>query len=185
MPVASNLLNRDFTPGEHNRVWVSDITYIPTRQGWVYLAGIKDLHSREIVGFSLAERMDTGLVLAALMKAVRFHRPPVGLILHSDRGSQYCSAAYQKKLRAYGLVCSMSKKGDCYDNAPMESFWGLLKNELVHRKSYRSQAEAITDVTEYIEFFYNRQRRQAALGYLSPAAFVRSGMMKPKLPIAA
>ena len=185
LPVASNLLNRDFTPGEHNRVWVSDITYIPTRQGWVYLAGIKDLHSREIVGFSLAERMDTGLVLAALMKAVRFHRPPVGLILHSDRGSQYCSAAYQKKLHAYGLICSMSKKGDCYDNAPMESFWGLLKNELVHRKSYRSQAEAITDVTEYIEVFYNRQRRQAALGYLSPAAFVRSGMMKPKLPIAA
>ena len=180
-----SLLNRDFTPGEHNRVWVSDITYIPTRQGWVYLAGIKDLHSREIVGFSLAERMDTGLVMAALIKAVCLHRPPVGLILHSDRGSQYCSAAYQKKLRAYGLVCSMSKKGDCYDNAPMESFWGLLKNELVHRKSYRSQAEAITDVTEYIEVFYNRQRRQAALGYLSPAAFVRSGMMKPKLPIAA
>ena len=108
LPVASNLLNRDFTPGEHNRVWVSDITYIPTRQGWVYLAGIKDLHSREIVGFSLAERMDTGLVMAALIKAVCLHRPPVGLILHSDRGSQYCSAAYQKKLRAYGLVCSMS-----------------------------------------------------------------------------
>jgi putative transposase len=130
LPIAPNLLDRNFAPGEHNRVWVSDITYIPTRQGWVYLAGIKDLHSREIVGFSLANRMDTGLVLDALMKAARFHRPPVGLILHSDRGSQYCSAAYQEKLRAYGLVCSMSKKGDCYDNAPMESFWGLLKNEL-------------------------------------------------------
>ena len=159
LPVAPNLLNRDFAPGEHNRVWVSDITYIPTRQGWVYLAGIKDLHSREIVGFSLAERMDTGLVLAALMKAVRLHRPPV-----SDRGSQYCSVAYQKRLRSYGLVCSMSKKGDCYDNAPMESFWGLLKNELVHRKSYSLQAEAITDISEHIEVFYNRQRRQAALG---------------------
>ena len=166
-------------------MWVSDITYIPTRHGWVYLAGIKDLHRREIVGFSLAERMDTGLVMAALIKAVCLHRPPVGLILHSDRGSQYCSAAYQKKLRAYGLVCSMSKKGDCYDNAPMESFWGLLKNELVHRKSYSSQAEAIADIAEYIDVFYNRQRRQAALGYLSPAAFVRSRLMKPKLPIAA
>ena len=185
LPVAPNLLNRDFTPGELNRVWVSDRTSIPTRQGWVYLAGIKDLHSREIVGFSLAERMDTGLVMAALIKAVCLHRPPVGLILHSDRGSQYCSAAYQKKLRAYGLVCSMSKKGDCYDNAPMESFWGLLKNELVHRKSYSSQAEAIADIAEYIDVFYNRQRRQAALGYLSPAAFVRSRLMKPKLPIAA
>ncbi len=180
LPVAPNLLNRDFAPGEHNRAWVSDITYIPTRQGWVYLAGIKDLHSREIVGFSLAERMDTGLVLAALMKAVRLHRPPV-----SDRGSQYCSVAYQKRLRSYGLVCSMSKKRDCYDNAPMESFWGLLKNELVHCKSYSSQAEAITDITEYIEIFYNRQKRQAALGYLSPAAFVRSGRLESKLLIAA
>ena len=180
LPVAPNLLNRDFAPGEHNRAWVSDITYIPTRQGWVYLAGIKDLHSREIVGFSLAERMDTGLVLAALMKAVRLHRPPV-----SDRGSQYCSVAYQKRLRSYGLICSMSKKRDCYDNAPMESFWGLLKNELVHCKSYSSQAEAITDITEYIEIFYNRQKRQAALGYLSPAAFVRSGRLESKLLIAA
>lgn len=129
--------------------------------------------------------MDTGLVLAALTKAVRLHRPPVGLIPHLDRSSQYCSAAYQEKLRSYGLVCSMSKKGDCYDNAPMESFWSLLKNELVHRKVYGSQVEVITDIREYIEVFYNRQRRQAALGYLSPAAVVRSGMMGPKLPIAA
>jgi putative transposase len=140
LPVAPNLLNRNFAPGERNRVWVSDITYIPTSQGWVYLAGIKDLHSREIVGFSLSTRMDTGLVLDALTKAVRFHRPPVGLILHSDRGSQYCSASYQKKLNSYGIICSMSRKGDCYDNAPMESFWGLLKNELVYRKTYYSQA---------------------------------------------
>ena len=185
LPVAPNLLSRDFAPGGRNRVWVSDITYVPTRQGWVYLAGIKDVHSREIVGFSLSGRMDTGLVLEALTKAVRFHCPPAGLILHSDRGSQYCSAAYQEKLRMYGLVCSMSRKGDCYDNAPMESFWGLLKNELVHHKKYDSQAEAIADITEYIEVFYNRQRRQAALGYLSPAAFVRNGLAEPKLPIAA
>ena len=184
MPVAPNLLNRDFTPGARNRVWVSDITYIPTQQGWVYLAGIKDLHSREIVGFSLSVRMDTNIVLQALKSAMHFHRPPTGLILHSDRGSQYCSAVYQAKLKAYGLICSMSRKGDCYDNAPMESFWGLLKNELTHRKRYSSQAKAIADVTEYIEVFYNRQRRQAALGYLSPAAFVRNGQQEQKLSLA-
>ncbi len=185
LPIAPNLLERHFTPGACNRVWVSDITYIPTRQGFVYLAGIKDLHSREIVGFSLSERMDTRLVLDALVKAVHTHRPSTGLILHSDRGSQYCSAAYQETLRKYGLVCSMSKKGDCYDNAPMESFWGLLKNELVYRISYSSQKEAVTDISEYIEVFYNRQRRQAALGYLSPAAFVRKEIMEKKLPLAA
>ncbi len=183
--MAPNLLKRDFAPGARNRVWVSDITYIPTRQGWLYLAGIKDLHSREIVGFSLSERMDTTLVLNALTRAMLFHRPPAGLIIHSDRGSQYCSAAYQEKLRVYGLLCSMSRKGDCYDNAPMESFWGLLKNELVHTRTYDSQTEAIADITEYIEIFYNRQRRQAALGYLSPAAFVRKELLKKRLPIAA
>lgn len=185
MPVAPNLLNRNFAPEERNRVWASDITYIPTRQGWVYLAGIKDLYSREIVGFSLAKRMDTSLVLDALAKAVYVHCPPVGLVLHSDRGSQYCSDAYQKELKAHGMICSMSRKGDCYDNAPMESFWGLLKNELVHHKNYDTHAEAIADITEYIEVFYNRQRRQAALGYLSPAAFVRNRLLKSKLPIAA
>lgn len=185
LPVAQNLLNRNFAPGERNRVWVSDITYIPTGHGFVYLAAIKDLHSREIVGFCLSARMDTSLVLSALTKAVLLHRPPVGLILHSDRGSQYCSALYQEKLRAYGIICSMSRKGDCYDNAPMESFWGLLKNELVHHKNYGSQTEVITDVTEYIEIFYNRQRRQAALGYLSPAAFVKNELAQQKLRHAA
>lgn len=185
LPVAPNRLNRNFAPGERNRVWVSDITYIPTRQGWVYLAGIKDLHSREIVGFSLSARMTTGLTLDALTKALHVHRPPVGLILHSDRGSQYCSAIYQEKLTTYGLVCSMSRKGDCYDNAPMESFWGLLKNELVHHKNYGSQDEAIVDVTEYIDVFYNRLRRQAALGYLSPAAFARSELTEKRQPVAA
>jgi putative transposase len=185
LPVAPNLLNRNFAPGDQNRVWVSDITYIPTRQGWVYLAGVKDLCSREIVGFSLSTRMDTELVMNALTKAVRFCRPPAGLVMHSDRGSQYCSAAYQNKLRVYGMTCSMSRKGDCYDNAPMESFWGLLKNELVHHRNYGSHAEAIADVTEYIEVFYNRQRRQAALGYLSPAAFSRSKLPELRLSVAA
>ena len=185
LPTAPNLLNRNFAPGERNRVWVSDITYIPTRQGWLYLAGIKDVYSREIVGFSLSSRMDANLVMCALTRAMRLHRPPAGLILHSDRGSQYCSATYQNKLKSYGVVCSMSRKGDCYDNAPMESFWGLLKNELVHGRAYKTHCEAITDLTEYIEVFYNRQRRQAALGYLSPAAFVRKTLTESAPAIAA
>jgi putative transposase len=155
LPVAPNLVGRNFEQPERNRVWVSDITYIPTGQGWVYLAGIKDLCSKEIVGFSLSERIDTNLVLTALTRAIHLHRPPPGLILHSDRGSQYCSMAYQEKLKDYGIICSMSKKGDCYDNAPMESFWGILKNELVHHRHYTSYHESIHDISEYIEMFYN------------------------------
>ena len=173
LPVAPNLLARNFTQEACNRVWVSDITSIPTREGWLYLAAVKDLYSKEIVGFSLSPRMDTALVVNALRKAFHAHRPAPGLLLHSDRGSQYCSRIYQKKMEEYRMVCSMSRKGDCYDNAPMESFWGLLKTELVHRRRYGSHAEGIYDITEYIEMFYNRQRRQAALGYLSPAAFAR------------
>jgi putative transposase len=185
LPVAPNLLNRNFLSQGQNRVWVSDITYIPTGQGWLYLAGIKDIFSREIVGFSLSARIDTDLVLSALTMALRRHRPPAGLVMHSDRGSQYCSAAYQRKLNDYRLLCSMSRKGDCYDNAPMESFWGLLKNELVHHRRYQTQQEAIADLTEYIEVFYNRQRRQAALGYLSPAAFIRKMQAESLMPVAA
>jgi putative transposase len=173
LPVAQNLLSRDFSQNACNRVWVSDITYIPTHEGWLYLAGIKDVYSREIVGFSLSPRMDTDLVANALHNAFHSHRPLAGVMLHSDRGSQYCSRVYQEKIEQYRMICSMSRKGNCYDNAPMESFWGLLKTELVHRRRYGSHAEAIRDITEYIEIFYNRQRRQAALGYLSPAAFAR------------
>jgi len=173
LPVAPNLLSRNFTQEACNRAWVSDITYIPTREGWLYLAGVKDLYSKEIVGFSLSPRMDAALVVNALRNAFHAHRPAPGLLLHSDRGSQYCSSIYQEKMEKYRMVCSMSRRGDCYDNAPMESFWGLLKTELVHRRRYGSHAEAICDITEYIEIFYNRQRRQAALGYLSPAAFAR------------
>ena len=173
LPVAPNLLSRNFTQTACNRAWVSDITYIPTREGWLYLAGIKDLCSKELVGFSLSPRMDTSLVMNALCNAFHTHRPLPGLTLHSDRGSQYCNRVYQEKMKKYRMVCSMSRKGDRYDNAPMESFWGLLKTELVHHRRYGSHAEAIRDITEYIEIFYNRQRRQAALGYLSPAAFAR------------
>ena len=184
LPVAPNLLSRNFTQKACNRVWVSDITYIPTQEGWLYLAGIKDLCSREIVGFSLSPRMDTSLVTNALHNAFHSHRPLPGLMLHSGRGSQYCSCAYQEKINKYSMICSMSRKGDCYDNAPMESFWGLLKTELVHRMRYATYTEAITDITEYINIFYTRQRRQAALGYLSPAAFVQK-LQKEQLGEAA
>ena len=173
LPVAPNLLSRNFTQEACNRAWVSDITYIPTREGWLYLAGVKDLYSKEIVGFSVSPRMDSSLVVNALRNAFHTHRPAPGLLLHSDRGSQYCSRIYQEEMGKYRMVCSMSRRGDCCDNAPMESFWGLLKTELVHRRRYGSHAEAISDITEYIAMFYNRQRRQAALGYLSPAAFAR------------
>lgn len=173
LPVASNLLERRFTVNQPDSGWVSDITYIPTGEGWLYLAGVKDLFSKQIVGFSMAATMDKSLVLNALKRAVSVHRSAAGIILHSDRGSQYCSHRYRRLASFYGFRLSMSKKGDCYDNAPMESFWGILKNELVHHRKYRTRAEAMADISEYIEIFYNRQRLQAGLGYLSPAEFSR------------
>jgi transposase InsO family protein len=173
LPVAENLLGQDFQVEGPNRVWVSDITYIPTDEGWLYLAGHKDLFSKELVGYALGDRITKDLVEKSLLRAVAVKRPPKGLIHHSDRGSQYCSSSYRKLLDRFGMVVSMSRKGNCYDNAPMESFWGSLKNELVHHRRYRSREEAIREITEYIEVFYNRQRRQAQLGYLSPAAYER------------
>ena len=174
LPVAANILQRHFSSSVPDRTWVSDITYIPTAEGWLYLAGIKDCCSREIVGFHMSSHMDTTLVLKALKKAYEARRPPHGLLLHSDRGSQYCSKAYQQQLAAYRMQCSMSRKGNCHDNAPMESFWGLLKNELVYRTRFRSRRQAKAAITEYIEIFYNRQRIQAGLGYQSPAAFAKN-----------
>lgn len=173
MPVAENLLGQDFQVEGPNRVWVSDITYIPTDEGWLYLAGHKDLYSKEVVGYALGDRITKDLVEKSLLRAVAVKRPPKGLIHHSDRGSQYCSSSYRKLMERFGMVVSMSRKGNCYDNAPMESFWGSLKNELVHHRRYRTREEAIREITEYIEVFYNRQRRQAQLGYLSPAAYER------------
>jgi transposase InsO family protein len=173
MPVAENLLGQDFQVPGPNRVWVSDITYIPTDEGWLYLAGHKDLFSKELVGYALGDRITKDLVEKSLFRAVAVKRPPKGLVHHSDRGSQYCSSSYRKLLERFGMVVSMSRKGNCYDNAPMESFWDSLKNELVHHRRYRTREEAIRDITEYIEVFYNRQRRQAQLGYLSPAAYER------------
>ena len=171
LPVAENILGQQFAASEPNRAWVSDITYVPTDEGWLYLAGHKDLFSGSIVGYAMGERLTRNLVSQSLLRAVTAKRPPRGLLHHSDRGSQYCSHEFRNILERYGLKASMSRRGNCYDNAPMESFWGTLKQELVHHRRYRTRQEAIRDITEYIEIFYNRQRRQARLGFLSPATY--------------
>jgi len=173
LPVAENLLKQQFKVYQPNSVWVSDITYVPTDEGWLYLAGHKDLFNSEIVGYAMGERLTRNLVSQSLLKAVAVKRPVGGLIHHSDRGSQYCAYEYQRMLSHFNLKPSMSGTGNCYDNAPMESFWGTLKQELVHHRRYRTRQEAIRDITEYIEIFYNRQRRQERLGFLSPAAYAR------------
>ena len=173
LPVAENLVQQQFEATRPNEVWLSDITYIPTEEGWLYLAGHKDLFTREIVGYALGNRITKNLVSQSLFKAVAAKRPGLGLIHHSDRGSQYCAYEYRKLLDQFKMKASMSRKGDCYDNAPMESFWGTVKNELVHHSRYRTREQAIREISEYIEVFYNRQRRQARLGYLSPAVYER------------
>jgi putative transposase len=173
LPVAENLLGQQFKVCEPNTVWVSDITYVPTDEGWLYLAGHKDLFTGEIVGYAMGERLTRNLVSQSLFRAVAAKRPAKGLMHHSDRGSQYCSQEYRNLLGQFGLQASMSGKGNCFDNAPMESFWGTLKQELVHHHHYSSRQEAMRDITEYIEIFYNRQRRQAKLGYLAPAVYVQ------------
>jgi putative transposase len=171
LPVAENILNRKFKTDAPNRAWVSDITYISTDEGWLYCAAHKDLFNGEIVGYALGSRITKDLVVRSLYKAVATKRPSAGLIHHSDRGSQYCSRDYIKLLERFNIRASMSRKGNCWDNAPMESFWGTLKNELVYHQRYATREQAIREITEYIEVFYNRQRRQARLGYLSPAAY--------------
>jgi putative transposase len=173
LPVANNLLGQQFKVYEPNTVWVSDITYVPTDEGWLYLAGHKDLFTSEIVGYAMGERLSQNLVSQSLLQAVVTKRPGKGLLHHSDRGSQYCSHEYRNLLIEYGLQASMSGTGNCFDNAPMESFWGTLKQELIHHRHYRSRQEAMEDITEYIEIFYNRQRLQARLGYLSPATYAQ------------
>jgi putative transposase len=171
LPVAENLLNQQFHVAEPNKVWVSDITYIPTDEGWLYLAGHKDLFTHEIVGYAMGERMTKNLVSQSLFRAVEAKRPAKGLTHHSDRGSQYCSYEYQHLLEQFGMKTSMSGKGNCFDNAPMESFWGMLKQELIYHSHFSTRQEAKQAITKYIEIFYNRQRLQAGLGYLSPAIF--------------
>lgn len=173
LPVAENLLNQQFETTGPNQAWVTDLTYIPTEEGWLYLAGHKDLFTGEVVGYAMGPRMTRNLIIQSLFKAVSAKRPGQGLIHHSDRGSQYCSHEYRKILDQFGMKASMSRKGNCYDNAPMESFWGMLKSELIYHRRYKTRQEAIREITEHIEVFYNRQRRQRRLGYLSPAAYER------------
>lgn len=173
LPVAENLLNQQFEVSKPNAAWLSDITYVPTDEGWLYLAGHKDIFNGEIVGYAMGPRMTKNLISQSLFRAVAAKRSVKGLIHHSDRGSQYCAHEYRKILEQFGMKASMSRKGNCFDNAPMESFWGTLKQELVHHRHYRTRQEAIQDITEYIEIFYNRQRRQARLGFLSPVAYVQ------------
>jgi len=176
LPVAPNLLEQRFTVTRPDEVWTTDITYVATAEGWLYVAAIKDLFAGEIVGRSFGSRMTTDLVVRAVQQAVAVRRPAVGLIHHSDRGSQYCSHEYQELLASYGIRVSMSRRGNCYDNAPVESFWGTLKTELVHHRRYETRADAVREIMEYIDLFYNRQRRQARLGYLSPAAYTQQFM---------
>jgi len=173
LPIAENLLGQKFHAYQPNQIWVSDITYVPTDEGWLYLAGHKDLFTGEIVGYAMGERLTKNLVSESLLRAVTGKRPLKGLLHHSDRGSQYCSFEYRQMLRQYGLQISMSGIGNCFDNAPMESFWGILKQELIHHRHYRSRWEARQEITEYIEIFYNRQRIQAKLGFVSPSAYAR------------
>jgi putative transposase len=177
-PVAPNELNRNFTASAPNKVWVTDITYIWTREGWMYLAAILDLYSRRVVGWSMDSCMDRSLALDALGMALRTRCPEVGLLHHSDRGVQYASTDYQDRLRKHGMVCSMSRKGDCWDNAVAESFFSTLKAELVHRTDYVSRSQARASVFEYIEVFYNGRRRHSALGYVSPVQHEAAAMRK-------
>lgn len=170
-PVAPNLLQRNFEADMPDQKWLADITYIPTREGWLYLAAILDLYSKLIVGWSMAGRMTKELVLDALSMAVGQRRPGSGLIHHSDRGSQYASVDYQRALGAHGMICSMSRKGDCWDNAPMESWFHTLKTEWVNHQKYKTRMQAKADVFQYIETFYNRSRRHSALGYMTPAHY--------------
>jgi len=170
-PVVDNILGQQFAVDAPNKVWTSDITYVPTDEGWLYLASHKDLYAGDIVGYAMGERLSRNLVSQSLFRAVAAKRPAKGLIHHSDRGSQYCSHEYRNLMERFGMAASMSRKGNCYDNAPMESFWGTLKQELVYHRHYSTRQEAIQDITEYIEIFYNRQRLQARLGFLAPAAY--------------
>jgi transposase InsO family protein len=169
--VAPNLLKRDFRADRPDHKWLTDITYIPTQEGWLYLAVILDLYNRGIVGWAMSEHMTSALTISALKMAIRERRPGAGLIHHSDQGSQYTDGSYQALLRDHGIQASMNGVGTWYDNAPMESFFGTLKSELVHHQVYHSRDEAKPDLFFYIEAFYNRRRRHSSLNYLSPEAY--------------
>ncbi len=171
MPVAANLLNREFSALAANRKWAADSTYIATSEGWLYLAVVLDLFSRRVVGWAMRPTLERELVLDALEMAVEQRRPAAPLLHHSDRGSQYASEDYQAQLSVLGIQCSMSRTGNCYDNAPVESFFGTLKTELIYQQAFATREQARSVIFEYIEVFYNRQRRHSALGYLSPVSY--------------
>jgi putative transposase len=173
LPVAPNVVARNFTPEAPNRLWSADLTYLWTDEGWLYLAVVIDLFNREVVGWAIKERMTADIVTDALSMAWFRRRPEPGLIHHSDRGSQYASAVFQALLAEYGMTCSMSRKGNCWDNAPTESFFNSLKNERVHGRRYRTRDEARADMFEYIEVFFNRRRRHSTLGFRSPIQFMQ------------
>lgn len=173
LPVAPNLLPRFAAIGSPNRVWVSDITYVATGEGWLYLATVTDLYTRELVGWAMDRQMRRELAMRALRMAWWRKKPPGGLLHHSDRGSQYASFDYQGMLKGYGMQASMSRKGNCYDNAAAESFFATLKKELVHQRRFATRAQAQEAIFEYIEVFYNRLRRHSKLGNLAPVEFER------------
>jgi putative transposase len=174
LPVAENVLDREFDPDSPNQVWCADITYIPTREGWLYLAVVEDLFSRKIVGWSMDETMESRLVVDALEMALARRRPGAGLLAHSDRGSQYASEHYQRVLREEGIACSMSGVGQCWDNAPVESLFGRLKCELAPGEMFATRDQARAEIFEYLEVFYNRVRLHSSLGFLSPDEFERT-----------
>ena len=171
MPVAANVLDRQFSITRPNRVWAGDITYVWTTEGWLYLAVVLDLYSRAVIGWALEARLTGDLARQALTMAIHHRAPKSGLLHHSDRGSQYAATAYQQLLTTHGMTGSMSRRGNCWDNACVESFFGTLKRELIYHRKYRTREEATQDIFEYIEVFYNRLRRHSTLGYYSPAEF--------------
>lgn len=174
LPVYENLLKQDFDVYKPNTVWVSDITYVRTEEGWLYLAGVEDLYNREIVGYAIDSRMTKELVINALNMAIFKRKPGKDLIHHSDRGSQYCSNDFRKLLNDHDIKGSMSAKGNCYDNAVIESFWGKLKTERLNHRKFRTRKEAEIEIRNYIELWYNRQRRHSKLGNVSPAEYLRN-----------
>lgn len=177
-PVAPNLLNQNFTAQAPDRIWTGDITYIPTDEGWLYLAVLLDLYNREVVGWSASSRMTRQLVIDALQTALGRRNPGKDLLHHTDRGSQYASADYQKILKEHGMICSMSRKGNCYDNAVMESFFARLKSEWINHHRYHSRSEATRSLFYYLEIFYNRKRRHSSIDYVTPQEY-------ETLPLAA
>jgi putative transposase len=174
-PVAENVLDRQLEPKAANRAWTADITYVATGEGWLYLAAVEDLHSRRIAGWSMGSRIDSRLVVDALEMALAGRRPGAGLVAHSDRGSRYASEHDQGVLARHGITCSMSRRANCWDNAPMESFFASLKKELTHGEIFATREEARASLFEYIEVFFNRIRRHSSLRYMSPAEYERAG----------